>query len=91
MPTLIVIILAILKIFEVLIILVAAMSWLIAFNIMNINNNIVRQIWLGMNRATEPVLAPIRRVLPSLGGIDLSPLVALLVILFVQQFLLNHS
>lgn len=79
-----------LKFCEYLIIIMAAMSWLIAFNIMNIRNNIVRMIWSGLMLVTEPVLAPIRRLLPNLGGVDLSPLLALLVILFAQQWLLGH-
>ncbi|MBV1707514.1 MAG: YggT family protein [Hyphomicrobiales bacterium] len=69
----------------------AAMSWLIGFNIVNIRNNVVRTIWVSLNLVTEPILNPIRRILPSLGGVDLSPLVALLVILFVQQWVRAHS
>ena len=80
-----------LKICEYLIIIMAAMSWLIGFNIVNIRNNVVRIIWSGLNLVTEPILNPIRRILPNLGGVDLSPLVALLAILFVQQWVVRHS
>ncbi len=80
-----------LKVCEYLIIIMAAMSWLIGFNIVNIRNNVVRTIWYSLNLVTEPILSPIRRILPSLGGVDLSPLVALLVILFVQQWVRTHS
>lgn len=76
---------------EYLIIIMAAMSWLIAFNIMNIRNNIVRMLWSGLTLVTEPILAPIRMLLPNLGGVDLSPLVALLIILFAQKWLLGRG
>jgi YggT family protein len=51
----------------------AVMSWLIAFNVVNPYNQFVRSIWQGLNALTEPVLRPIRRLMPDLGGIDISP------------------
>ena len=51
----------------------AIMSWLIAFNVVNPYNQFVRSIWQGLNALTEPVLRPIRRWMPDLGGIDISP------------------
>jgi YggT family protein len=63
----------------------AILSWLIAFNIVNTRNQIVGTIAETLYRLTEPMLAPIRRFLPSLGGIDLSPLVLLVLIRFLQQ------
>ena len=53
----------------------AVMSWLIAFNVINPYNQFVRALWQGLNALTEPVLRPIRRYMPDLGGIDISPLV----------------
>ena len=53
------------------------MSWLVAFNIFNRQNDIVRQISYALYRLTEPVLGPIRRVMPDLGGLDISPIVAI--------------
>ena len=53
----------------------AILSWLIAFNVVNIRNDVVRTILNCLYQLTEPVLAPIRRRLPDLGGIDISPIV----------------
>lgn len=63
------------------------LSWLFAFNIVNVNNPMVRQISHGLSRFTEPLLAPIRRILPSMGGLDLSPIVLLLGLEFLRQLL----
>lgn len=54
------------------------MSWLISFQVLNIRQPFVYQVWSGLNRLLDPIYAPIRRILPNMGGIDLSPLVALL-------------
>ena len=53
------------------------MSWLISFQVLNIRQPLVAQIWNGLNALLEPIYAPIRRVLPNLGGIDLTPLVVI--------------
>jgi hypothetical protein len=55
------------------------MSWLIAFNVINPYNQFVRSIWQGLNALTEPVLRPIRRWMPDLGGIDISPMVLIII------------
>ena len=60
------------------------MSWLISFEVLHLRQPIVAQIWYGLSRLLEPVYAPIRRILPQMGGIDLSPLVALLAIQALQ-------
>jgi YggT family protein len=70
-----------------IIIIMVVMSWLIAFNVLNNSNNIVRQINYTLHRLTEPMLGPIRRFMPDLGGIDLSPLVLLLGLMFLQRLL----
>jgi YggT family protein len=70
-----------------IIIIMVVMSWLIAFNVLNNSNNIVRQINRTLHRLTEPMLGPIRRFMPDLGGIDLSPLVLLLGLMFLQRLL----
>ena len=54
------------------------MSWLIQFQVLNIRQPFVYQVWSGLNRLLEPLYAPIRNILPNMGGIDLSPLVALI-------------
>lgn len=65
----------------------AIFSWLYAFNVVNPRNQVVGMIGDFLFRATEPVLRPIRRVLPDLGGIDISPIVVLLIIYFLRVFL----
>ena len=74
-----------LEFFIWLLIAQAIMSWLLAFNVVNYRNQVVRTIWEFLARITEPLLRPIRRILPSFGGIDLSPLVLILIIYFVQR------
>jgi YggT family protein len=63
------------------------LSWLFAFNVINSQNDFVRQVAYVIERLTEPALAPIRRMLPNLGGIDLSPAVLILGLLFLRQFI----
>lgn len=62
-------------------------SWLFAFNVINGRNQFVGMVGEFLHRATEPVLRPIRRILPDLGGIDISPIVVLLIIFFIRQLL----
>lgn len=71
-----------------LIIIAAILSWLIAFNVINTHNDLVRQIWTTLSRLSDMVCAPIRRLLPDLGGIDLSPLVVIILIIGIQAYLL---
>lgn len=65
----------------------AVLSWLIAFNVVNPYNNIVRAIGDALYRLTEPALRPIRSVLPNLGGLDISPVILILVLLFAERLL----
>ncbi|MBA8878001.1 YggT family protein [Phyllobacterium myrsinacearum] len=65
----------------------AIFSWLYAFNVINSSNRFVASIGDFLYRVTEPALRPIRRFLPDLGGIDISPIVLLLIIFFLRQFL----
>jgi YggT family protein len=67
----------------------AVFSWLYAFNVVNPRNEFVGMIGNMLFRMTDPVLRPIRRFLPDLGGIDISPIILLLVIFFIRQFLLT--
>lgn len=81
-----------LSVFMWILIIQAIMSWLLAFNVLNPRNQVVGMIWQFMLRATEPLLRPIRRVLPNFGGIDLAPLVLILIIYFIRRaFLLPLS
>jgi YggT family protein len=65
----------------------AVLSWLIAFNVVNIRNDVVRSVWNVLDALTTPLLRPIRNFLPNLGGIDISPVILLLVISFVQYLI----
>jgi YggT family protein len=78
-------ILLVLQLYTYVIIAVAILSWLIAFNVINIHNDLVRSIWNALNALTEPLLRPIRRMLPSLGGLDISPVILLLIIFFIER------
>jgi YggT family protein len=64
------------------------LSWLIAFNVINTSNEFVRAVWQGLNKLTEPLYRPIRKVMPDFGALDLSPLVVLLVIYILQTVVL---
>ena len=68
----------------------AIMSWLIAFNVVNPYSPFVRAVWQGLNAVTEPLLRPIRRRMPDLGGIDISPVILLLACVFVQSVVLPN-
>jgi YggT family protein len=67
----------------------AVFSWLYAFNVVNPRNQVVSTIGNALFRITEPALRPIRRLLPDLGGIDISPIILLLIIFFIRQFLIT--
>jgi YggT family protein len=66
----------------------AVMSWLIAFNVVNSYNPTVRTIGEFLYRVTEPALAPLRRVLPNLGGIDISPVILIIGLMFLDQLVI---
>ena len=66
----------------------AILSWLVAFNVVNTNNRVVLVIGDTLYRVTEPVLRPIRNILPNLGGIDISPVILILLLLFVRDVVL---
>ncbi len=65
----------------------AVLSWLVAFNVINMSNGFVRAVVTGLDRFFAPLLRPIRRVLPDMGGIDLSPMVLILLIILIQRVL----
>jgi YggT family protein len=68
-----------------IVIIMAIFSWLIAFNVVNTRNPAVAMIGDFLYRITEPALRPIRNFLPSLGGIDISPVILFLIIIFIQR------
>jgi YggT family protein len=61
------------------------MSWLVNFQVLNVRQPLVAQIWDGLNRLLQPVYGRIRRILPAMGGLDLSPIVVIVVIFFLQR------
>jgi YggT family protein len=79
-----------LTIYVYILIAAAVLSWLIAFNVVNTRHGAVAMIAELLYRITEPVLAPIRRMLPNLGGIDISPVIVILIIVFIQSVILPN-
>lgn len=76
-----------LDIYTYIIIASAIFSWLYAFNVVNSDNRFVASIGEFLYKVTEPALRPIRNLLPNLGGIDISPIILLLIIFFIRQFM----
>ncbi len=70
-----------------LVIASAIFSWLYAFNVINTRNEAINMIGRSLYQVTEPIYRPIRKVLPNMGGLDLSPLVVLVILFFLQQLL----
>lgn len=66
------------------------MSWLISFQVLNLQQQFVAQLWFGLNRILEPLYGPIRRLLPQTGGLDFSPIVVLVLIFVLERLLLNN-
>ena len=66
----------------------AIMSWLLAFNVINLYNDTVRTIWQALEKITDPIYRPIRRIMPDFGALDLSPLVVLLILYIFSTIIL---
>ena len=64
------------------------MSWLISFQVLNLHQQLVSQIWIGLNRLLEPIYNPIRRILPDTRPLDLAPLVAFVIIISLRDYIL---
>lgn len=79
------VLLAVVDLYMMVVFVTVIMSWLITFNVVNLSNRVVYIIWDICRRLTEPVLARIRQYLPDLGGIDLSPIVLLLGLWFLEM------
>ncbi len=69
------------------VIISVVLTWLVQFNVINTSNRLVYQVGDFLYRITEPALRPIRQVIPAIGGIDLSPLIVILILGFLQQFI----
>ena len=68
----------------------AILSWLIAFNVVNTNNQFVYGIVNFLHKVTDPLLRPIRQILPNLGGIDISPILLILILVFIRNLLFEY-
>ena len=79
-----------LQIYIYLLIAAAVLSWLVAFNIVNTRNQVVAMLSDFLYRITEPALRPISQMLPSLGGIDISPVILILIIIFIEKVILEY-
>jgi YggT family protein len=84
------VVLLVLQIYVWLLIAAAILSWLIAFGVVNTRNQAVAMIGEFLYRITEPALRPIRAVLPNLGGIDISPVILILIIYFIQEVIVRY-
>lgn len=67
------------------------MSWLINFQVLNLRQPLVGQLWDGLNRLLEPIYRPIRSILPNTGGLDLAPLVVFIIIIVLREALRNNA
>ena len=90
MRSILYIILLVLDIYIWLLIAAAVLSWLIAFNVVNTRNQFVAMVADFLFRVTEPVLRPIRSLLPNLGGIDVSPVVLILIIILIKDIIVRY-
>jgi YggT family protein len=84
------VILILLDLYMYLLIAAAVLSWLIAFNVVNTRNQAVAMIADFLYRITEPALRPIRNILPNLGGIDVSPIILILIIIFLRDVIVRY-
>ena len=84
------VILIVLQIYIWLLIAAAVLSWLIAFNIVNTHNQVVAMIANFLWQITEPVLRPVRALMPNLGGIDISPIILILIIFLIERIIIYY-
>ena len=90
MRSILYILLLILDLYIWLLIAAAVLSWLVAFNVINSRNQFVAMVGDFLYRITEPLLRPIRSILPSLGGLDLSPVVLILLIILLKDIIVRY-
>jgi YggT family protein len=79
---------AVLGLLSVVIVVWAVMSWLVAFNVMNYRHPVIRQLDAVLEGITKPVLWPLRRIIPTFGGVDITPVIALIIIQGVDKWLI---
>lgn len=88
MEALLLLIVRLLSLYKWILIIWVVLSWLISFNVVNTRNRFVYLLSDFLYRVTEPALRPIRRILPNFGGIDISPVILIFIIWFLQDFLI---
>ena len=90
MNSLITLILTVIQLYIWVLIASAVLSWLVAFNVVNTSNRMVYSIGEFLYRITEPALRPIRRVVPLVGGFDISPIVLILLLIFARNLVFEY-
>jgi YggT family protein len=90
MRSILYVILLVLDLYIWLLIAAAVLSWLVAFNVVNSRNQFVAMVGDFLYRITEPVLRPIRNMMPSLGGIDVSPVIVILIIILIKDVIVRY-
>ena len=90
MASVVTLISTIIQIFIWLLIANAILSWLVAFNVINTRNQFINSVGKFLYKITEPVLAPVRRIIPVFGGIDISPIVLILLLIFAQNLMFEY-
>ena len=91
MTSIVILISQIIEIFIWFLIIQAILSWLITFGIINTSSNFVNLVGNFLYRVTDPFLKPIRSILPDLGGVDVSPLILIIVLIFFRNLLFEYS
>ena len=90
MRSILYIVLLVCDLYIYILIAAAVLSWLVAFNVVNTRNPVVAMVGDFLYRITEPLLRPIRNMLPSLGGIDVSPVVLILIIILIKDVIIRY-
>ena len=90
MTTIVQILYILLNVIWWIIVIQAVLSWLIAFNVINTHNDYVRKIWQALEKMTEPLYRPIRKIMPDFGALDLSPMVVLLILFILMNVILPN-
>ena len=91
MNSLISLILTVISLYIWVLIISAVLSWLIAFNVVNPHNRFIYMVSDFLYRVTEPALRPIRRFVPLLGGVDISPVVLILLLIFIHNLIIEYA
>ncbi|MBL4907812.1 MAG: YggT family protein [Sneathiella sp.] len=80
----------IIEIFVYLLVANAIMSWLVAFNVINTQNQFISSVGQFLYKITEPVLRPVRKIIPAFGGIDISPIVLILLLFLIRNLMFEY-